>query len=60
MPRRSMVSWAARAVGMTVQPSFSSSTSVSVAMASISGTMKSGFTVSTTYRIASPSRMSNT
>jgi hypothetical protein len=39
MPSRFMVSRAARAVGITLNPSASNSTKVSVAMASISGTM---------------------
>src|SRR3989344_4664161 len=60
MPSRSIVRRVARAVGITVQPSFSSSTSVCVAIASISGTMNVGFSFSTTSRIFSPSSIENT
>ena len=42
MPSRSIVRRVARAVGMTQNPSASSSTSAGVAIASSSGTMKSG------------------
>ena len=43
MPSRFMVSWVARAVGMTrASPAASISASTSVAMASISGTMMCG------------------
>ena len=60
MPSRSMVRRAARAVGMTVWPSRSSVRRVSVAMASISGTMKSGFSSSTTARSFSASSIGKT
>ena len=50
-----MVSRAARAVGITVKPSASSFRSSSVAMASISGTMRSGFSCSTIARSFAPS-----
>ena len=55
-----MVSLAASAVGMHVWPSFSSATNVSVAMASISGTIRWGFSSATTRRMASPSSMEKT
>ena len=57
MPSRSMVSRAARAVGMTVTPWASRASSSSVAMASISGTTKSGFSASMTARKAWASSM---
>ncbi|MNN55566.1 hypothetical protein D3C81_1704490 [compost metagenome] len=57
MPSRFMVNCVARAVGITVKPSASSSTRVAVAMASISGTMKCGFSASITARRAAPSSM---
>ena len=50
MPSRSIVSRAARAVGITVKPSLSSSSSVGVAIASISGTMSCGRSRSTSAR----------
>jgi Cu(I)/Ag(I) efflux system protein CusF len=61
MPSRFIVRRAARAVGMTsARPSASISTSVSVAMASISGTMRCGFSCSISARSAAPSVMSIT
>jgi len=56
MPSRFIVSWAARAVGITsARPSASICTSMSVAMASISGTIRWGFSCSTSARSAAPS-----
>jgi hypothetical protein len=60
MPSRSMVSRAAVAVGITRQPSVSSASSSCVAMASISGTIRSGFSASTSARSAARSSMSIT
>jgi len=60
MPSRSIVSHAARAVGITLIPSFSNSTSVGVWMASTSGTTRSGFSCSMSARSAAPSSMSMT
>ena len=57
---RSIVSRAACAVGMTRQPSLSSATSSCVAIASISGTIRCGFSCSTTRRSAARSSMSIT
>ena len=57
MPSRSMVRRADRAVGMTVQPSASSVTSSPVAIASISGTISVGRSVSTRARNAAGSSM---
>ena len=60
MPSRSIVRRAARAVGMTVTPSASSSSSVGVWMASISGTTQCGCSSSTTRRTSAASSMSIT
>ena len=61
MPSRFMVSWAARAVGVTrTAPAASSSTSRLVAMASISGTMTCGRSWSMILRKASASVMGTT
>jgi hypothetical protein len=57
MPSRSIVRRAARAVGITVHLAFSRSTSVCVWIASISGTIRCGFSFSTTFLIAAPSSM---
>ncbi len=55
MPSRSIVSRAARAVGITHEPSASSSRSTGVAIASSSGTMKCGFSWVMTRRSSAPS-----
>ena len=56
-----MVSWAARAVGITsARPSASILTSSSVAMASISGTIRCGRSASTRARRAAASVMAST
>lgn len=61
MPSRFMVSWAARAVGITrASPSVSTFTSSSVAIASISGTMTCGRSCSITARSAAASVMAIT
>jgi len=52
-----MVRRAARAVGTTLKPSRSSSSSVVVAIASISGTMNAGRSLSITRRSSAPSSM---
>ena len=53
MPSRFIVSWAARALGMTsATPARSMSTSTSVAIASISGTMICGRSCSMSFRSA--------
>jgi len=60
MPSRFIVSWTALADGTIFQPSASSSASVPVSIASISGTMKSGRCFSTAARSAAPSSMGKT
>jgi hypothetical protein len=57
MPSRSIVNRAARAVGITVKPFFSSSCSVGVAIASISGTIRCGCSRSINAANAAPSNM---
>ncbi len=52
-----MVNFVARAVGTTFQPSFSNWIKESVLIASISGTIKCGFSFSTIDRMDSPSSM---
>lgn len=58
MPSRSMVSFAARAVGTTVVPAASISSSAPVAMASISGMTRSGASCSMSVASVTGSVMS--